>query len=245
MKILTLNTWQDKGPWQQRWEVILRGIRQMHPTLVAFQEIFDHFWALEIQKKTGFSTLLFPKEHAGLVIGSQYPVRSWGVETLSASPLEEYGRYALWAELKIGRRKLFFINTHLSWKLEDGASRKNQLGEILKMIQKKAGNRESIVVGDLNAPPDSPEIRWFIKAGKFLDLFSKINPGKSGFTWDNNNDYAANCNHKMPDRRIDQILLRGSGSFLADFEACKLVYTKPAPNGIWASDHFGVCASFK
>lgn len=245
LRILTLNTWQDQGPWQARWEVILEGLRDLRPSVVAFQELFDPFWALEVKKRTGFRTLLFPKEHAGLALYSDYPVSAWGVETLSSSSLEEYGRYALWAELDILKHKLFFINTHLSWRLEDGSSRKKQLREILELVRKKSGQTETVVVGDLNAPPDSPEVRGFLNQGKFLDLFHKSNPGRAGYTWNNRNDYAANCNHKMPDRRIDQILLRGSGPFLANFGSCQLVYTKPRANGIWASDHFGVLAGFK
>lgn len=104
---------------------------------------------------------------------------------------------------------------------------------------------ECIVVGDLNAPPHAPEMQWFIQEGKFSDLFARFHPKDPGYTWDNRNRYAANCHHKMPDRRIDQVLVRNRGSVLSKAVACQLVLTEPDPRGIWASDHFAVLAEFK
>ena len=247
MKILTLNTWQERGPWQARWEVILQVIRILKPDVIAFQELFNQFWALEIKKRIGLPTMLFPEEHAGLVLYSRYPVSLWQVMKLSPSPLEDYGRYVLWAELKMQGKEFFVFNTHLSWKLEDGASRMRQLQEILHLAREKVPDQESILVGDLNAPPHAPEIQWFVREGKYQDLFSKFHPGRPGCTWDNRNYYAANSHHKMPDRRIDQILIRsgGSSSLLKKPSSCDLVYNTPHPSGIWASDHFGVLADFK
>ncbi len=244
MKILTLNTWQERGAWQGRWEVILEGIRKFRPDIVAFQELFNKFWALEVRNKTGFPAMVFPKEHSGLVIYSNYPVSKSGELVLTRSPLEEYGRYLLWAELKAGKENFFLFSTHLSWKLEDSATRKKQAEEVLKFIQTTAKNKEAVLVGDLNAPPHSDEIRGLIKEGNFLDLFQHFHPQKNGFTWDNRNPYAAGSSHKMPDRRIDQILVRGNGSLLANPASCDLIYTEPK-DGVWASDHAGVLGDFE
>lgn len=245
LKILTLNTWQERGPWQERWEIIFRGIEDFRPDIVAFQELFSASWAQEIQKQTGYPTLLFPKEYCGLALGTDFAVKSWGVTTLTKSPLEDYSRYALWAELDLKGQKLFVFNTHFSWLLEDGESRKKQASEVRELIHKKASQAEALLVGDLNSTRHSEEIGGLIGKGGFRDLFFEKHGHESGFTWDNRNPYAAGSQHKLPDRRIDFILSRGSGPLLKSLVSCECVFTQPNAKGIWASDHFGVLAEFK
>jgi len=245
MKILTLNTWQERGEWQKRWEVTFEGLRRYQPDLVGFQELFNGTWAAEVKKKSGFPQLLFKDESCGLVLGSRFRINEWGVETLSRSPLEEYSRYVLWAQLEVKKKKLFVFNTHFSWMLEDGASRAKQSEEVLGMISKKASENEMIVMGDLNAPRRSAEIGGFVEKGGFRDLFFEAHPHDSGFTWDNRNPYVAGAEHKLPDRRIDFILTRGSGPLLKDLISCDLVFTHPNSKGYRASDHYGVLAEFK
>lgn len=246
MKILTLNTWQEMGPWQGRWEVILDGIQHFRPDIVAFQELFNHSWAQEIQKKTGLPTLLFsPEKNGGLALYTHYAVHSWDVVRLTQSPLEEYFRYVLWAELHVNGSRLFVFNTHFSWLPEDGATRNKQVDEVLYLIQKKAPNEEGVVMGDLNATRHSPEIGRFLKEGNFHDPFHGKHPKEEGFSWDNHNPYVAGAHHKLPDRRIDFILTRGSGPLLKNPVSCDLVFTQPNAKGIWASDHFGILAEFQ
>lgn len=245
MKILTLNTWQESGDWQKRWEVTLEGLRRLKPEIAVFQELFSRTWAAEVQKQSGFGTLLFPKEPCGLVLYANVSAPTWGVIRLAQSPLEEYGRYAMWAELKMKGGALTVFNTHLSWKPEDGETRGKQVRELLQLVQEKAEGTESILTGDLNAPPTSPEIQWFLHEGKFRDLFEVAHPGEAGFSWDNRNPYAGGSHHKLPDRRIDYILTRGPGPLLKDYASCNLVFTQPNPKGIWASDHYGLLAEFK
>ncbi len=246
MKILTLNTWQERGPWKARWEVILHGIQTLRPDIVAFQELFNRDWAQEVQKRTGFSAFAFPEEFCGLVIYSNYPIVSWELKKLPSSSLEEYSRYAQWTELRIRDKKVFVVNTHLSWKAEDGASRKKQTEEILKLVQEKVGEEAVILAGDLNATPHSQEVQLLTFEGKFHDLYHRSHGAESGFSWDNRNPYAAGSGHKMPDRRIDYVLARGIHQGQTHPVAnCDLVFTKPSGNGTWGSDHFGVFAEVK
>ncbi|MBI4549317.1 MAG: endonuclease/exonuclease/phosphatase family protein [Candidatus Omnitrophica bacterium] len=244
MKILTLNTWQERGPWQARWELILAGLAEHGPDLAAFQEVFNPEWAAEISRKAAYPQFLFPQARSGLAIYSRYPVLDSGEQSLSPSPLEDYGRAVLWVRVQAPAGSLFFFNTHLSWKIEDGASRRRQLEEILAVMDRQAGRNDSVLVGDLNATPDSPEVNWFREQGGFTDLFARLNPGAPGFTWDNRNDYAGGCEHKMPDRRIDQVLIRGRGPCLSHPLACRLVYDSIGPGGVWPTDHFGVLSEF-
>ena len=245
MKILTLNTWQEMGPWQDRWEVTFQGLKQFCPDIAGFQELFNPSWAREIRKRSGFKNIIFAHEKCGDVLYARYPVKSWDAVTLSKSPLEEYFRYVLWAELEVGGNSLFVFNTHLSWMLEDGVTRMKQIEEIIKLIDEKANQGEVLLMGDLNASPITAEIKSLIKKGNFRDLFEEKHPGETVYTWDNRSPYVAGCSHKLPDRRIDFILARGKGPLLKTLLSCDIVFNQPSPQGVWASDHYGVLAEFK
>ena len=245
MKVLTLNTWQERDAWRERWDVTLGGIKRFSPDIAGFQELFNPAWAAEIQKLTGYSEMVFSDNKCGNVLYSNYPVKTWGVATLTKSPLEEYFRYVLWAELEVRGKRLFIFNTHFSWMLEDGGTRKKQAEEILNLIQEKAPEAESLLMGDLNAPPDSPEIKDLVKQGKFRDLILEKYPHELRYTWDNQNPYVAGAYHQLPDRRIDYLLARGSGPLLKDWVSCEIVLTEPNSKGVRASDHYGVLAEFK
>lgn len=245
MKILTLNTWQERGPWQARWDVTLAELTALLPDFVCFQELFNREWALELQKRACFNTLLFPKGPSGLVIYSRWPAKSWGEVELPKSPLEEYRRYALWSEFERGGAEFFLVNTHLSWKSEDSQSRLKQADALLNLLKKKAGGKEVVIAGDLNATPPSPEIRRLTWDGKCIDIFHRLHQLEEKFTWDNRNPYAAGSEHKMPDRRVDFILTQNAGRLFGNPVFCDLVFTKPGENGVFASDHFGMLAEFK
>lgn len=245
MKILTLNTWQERGAWKERWEVVLQGLARLRPEIACFQELFNPEWAKEVQMRSGYPTLLFPQEASGLVVYTKYPVVSWGIVQLQRSPLEEYSRYLLWAELWASMSRFFVFNTHLSWKPEDGATRQKQVEEVSQGMEEKARGEESLLVGDLNAVPQSPEIRWLIHEGHLHDVFTEKHQDAAGFTWDNRNPYVAGAEHPLPDRRIDYLLARHRGPVLKNLISASVVFTQPNPGGIWASDHFGVLAEFK
>lgn len=245
MKILTLNTWQERGPWEKRWEVIFEGLRQRRPDIACFQELFNGEWASRVKSRLGFRNLVLSKGPFGLAILTNYHVMRSGELALSRSPLESYLRGLLWAQIGVGRKSLFVLCTHLSWMLTDGESRKNQLNDILLFIRRKVRSEEMLLTGDLNASPYTGEIRWFLENGGFRDLYREKHPGKDGFTWDNRrNRYVAACDHRLPDRRIDYILARGDGPLLEKAGSCTIEFGTMNNDGIFASDHFGVMARF-
>ena len=239
-RVLTLNTWQEKGPWQDRWEIILRGLQKEKPDIAAFQEVFNEGWSLQCQERTGYPFRVFPKEPGGLMILTRYPVKESGCLTMKTqSPTEDYLRYALYAALEIEGRKVAFFNTHLSWKLDEGEVRMGQVEELLQFIHDKTGNGPVFVTGDFNAPPGTTEIKKMMLKGGFVDLFGALHPKDSGLTWNNKNPFTAGSSVKMPDRRIDFIFMRGIP--ITQVNSVKLVLTE-SEQGIYASDHFGVIA---
>ncbi len=246
MKVLTLNTWQECGPWEKRWEVIFQGLDRYRPDVIGFQEVFNPAWAKTVMKRVGLPYLVFSPDPSGLMILSRFPVRQWNSYTMKTqSPTESYKRYALFAELEIEKSPFAVFNTHLSWKLDEGSTRENQVAELLAFMEAKASGLETLLMGDFNAPPKVPEIKRMLNPGGFKDTFGSVYPEAPGLTWDNRNPFAAGSSHPLPDRRIDYIFIRNASYLLSELVDSQIVFDQPGGDGIFASDHYGLLDLFK
>jgi endonuclease/exonuclease/phosphatase family metal-dependent hydrolase len=244
VKVLTLNTWQKCGPWVERWEVLFDGIAEYQPDVLAFQELFDPAWRDTVAKRAGYPYCADPTPiSSGLVVLSRLPVLASELYALSAqSPLEDYRRYVLWAEIALGERTLHVFNAHLSWHPDDEATRKAQVRELRhRMSQQNGSNR--LLMGDMNATPDSNEIRWLLTESDLVDTFAAKNPADSGITWDTQNRYTSQQKPHTLDRRIDYIFCAGDEP-VRSLSSCRVVFNRPDRNGIFASDHYGILAEF-
>jgi endonuclease/exonuclease/phosphatase family metal-dependent hydrolase len=244
MKVLTLNTWQKSGPWQERWRVVVEGMRHYQPDVIAFQEVFDADWRDTIANRAGYPYRAVPAPTAsGLVLLSRVPIFASELYVLSTrSPFENYNRYLLWAEIAWQGGALHLFNVHLSWQPQDQVTRRAQVREACRHVSEKRGAAR-LLMGDLNATPDSEEIRWLLSESKFVDTFAAMNPSHAGITWDRRNPFTCEQKPATPDRRIDYILAAGD-PLVSSLLSCRVVFNEPDANGIFASDHYGVLAEF-
>jgi endonuclease/exonuclease/phosphatase family metal-dependent hydrolase len=105
-------------------------------------------------------------------------------------------------------------------------------------------------MGDLNAEPDSDEIRLLgglltepVVPGQVLvDAWRYADPGDPGFTWDRRNGYQAETT--LPDSRIDFILVGMGKGTRGRVLGARLAGTAPV-DGVWPSDHFAVIAELE
>jgi endonuclease/exonuclease/phosphatase family metal-dependent hydrolase len=242
VKVLTLNTWHKGGPWQERWRLIFDGIRDHQPDVIAFQEVFDAAWNDRIAERTGYPHRSVSASTAsGLVLLSRVPIFRSELYTLSTkSPFEEYQRYVLWAEIAWQGAAVHLFNTHLSWHPQDQATRLAQVGEVWRRVSEKRG-ADKLLMGDLNATPDSDEIRRLLNDSGFVDTFAAMNPSAAGITWDRRNPFTCEQKPATLDRRIDYILAGGNRLARA-LSSCRIVFNTHGPGGVFASDHYGVLA---
>jgi len=234
MKVLTLNTWGIRGPAQRR-PLLLQAIRQINADILLLQEATDPALLEELDYPTRHHTA-----EGWLAILSRYPDTGHRSVTYSTvSPVEPYRRQALFVHLDVEGTPLWVVNTHLSWKAEDSASRRAQAEELVRLC----GSLEGPVLagGDFNAAPAEPPIRMMREAG-FSDLFAALHPEKPGITWDNRNLHIQSHTVRFPDRRIDYLLLRGKELKPA---RCEVVCDVPAAGGLCPSDHYGVLADLQ
>ncbi len=246
MKVLTLNTWQERGPWRERWELIFKNLDALQPDLILFQEIFNRGWIREISKRTGYASAVYHEAASGLALFAKYPVLNSGSLMLKTqSSREDYRRYLLYAKFQGPCGDFFAFNTHLSWMLEDGAVRETQTAEIAMLMDQIDGKSESLIGGDFNTVAWSREIRQMTGEQGFVDVYRQLEPDAPGLTWTYDNGYTREGRHALPDRRIDYLFTRHAAKTLRQPIAVRCVMTEPDAAGILASDHYGVFVEFK
>ena len=259
MKILTLNTWQERGPWRERWELILKGLKEYDADVVGFQEVFNMDWAREIRERSGYPYLAVSGEHSGLIFLSKLkPVEQECLVMKTKSPTEDYLRYAFYLRVDTHKGQVAFFNTHLSWKAHENEIRLKQTLELEAFVEKKAGRPEktgeprlmdkagdlpAVLMGDLNAGPDTPSVTYLREKLKWCDTFKTKHPDALGLTWDYRNPYAEAEREKMAERRIDYIFVRERTGLFQKLESSRVVFNEPRGD-VWASDHFGVMTEF-
>ena len=244
MKVLTLNTWQEKGPWRERWELIFRGLKEYDADVVGFQEVFNMEWAEEVRKRSGYPYLAVSGQHSGLIFLSRFkPVEQECLIMKTKSPTEDYLRYAFYVRVDTGKGKIAFLNTHLSWKADENVVRMEQVEELVHFVEQKAGNLPAAIMGDFNMAAPAPGIVYLRELKKWVDTFGVQNPGDPGLTWDYRNPYAEAEREKMAERRIDYIFIRECKGPFKKILSSRVVFTESRED-VWPSDHFGIMTEF-
>jgi endonuclease/exonuclease/phosphatase family metal-dependent hydrolase len=267
LRVLTLNIWNCSGPWEQRREVIRRGLRDLDPDVIGLQEVLRPMSADSASADTGVGQVQelavelgyhvaygAAFETGGMEFGnavlSRYPVQATHVLALPQldSP---YPRSLLHAELASPFGQIPFFVTHLTHRFHEGHVREAQVKAIAAHVKELAPLQQfpAILVGDFNATPASDEIRYLsglaslgAKSTYFCDTFALMGRGE-GITFSHHNPYAADL--REPDRRIDYVFVRGPNARGLGAPLAAQVCFDGAHDGIFASDHYGVMATLR
>ena len=259
IRILTLNIWQEQGPWERRLELIQRQIQELAPDAVCLQEVREVPGKVANQAETLAQAL--GMEHIyravqewgggdeGLAILSRFPIIRHEARELPAWP-KRSRRICLGAEIKTPEGLFWLYTTHLAYRPQDGALRELQVMEAERLVASHASDHASVLCGDFNATPDTDEIRFLggrtSLGGRrvfYQDAFAVCNRGAEGLTWCRDNPYTAQLSWLEQDRRLDYIFVtpcRSSGSGVV--EACRIVCNEPDQAGVYCSDHYGLLA---
>jgi endonuclease/exonuclease/phosphatase family metal-dependent hydrolase len=245
VRILTFNTWQERGPWRDRWELIFEGLRTHQPDIVGFQEVFNMDWAREIRERSGYPYLAVSGEHSGLIFLLKFrPAEQECLILETRSPTEDYRRYVFYVLVDAGKEKIALFNTHLSWKAEENETRLKQTFELEAFVKRKAEEHPAVLLGDLNAAPETSSVSYIRETMGWCDTFAASNPDVPGLTWDYRNPYAEMERDKMAERRIDYIFVRKQAGPFRKIASSKVVFDE-SRDGVWPSDHLGVMTEFQ
>jgi endonuclease/exonuclease/phosphatase family metal-dependent hydrolase len=193
-------------------------------------------------------------ETFGNAVLARWPIADRGQRRLVDASGRPGHRLALWAILEAPFGRLPVVTTHLAHRFDESALRERQAAELLDLVVALRGDAPetsppAIVAGDLNAVPDSDELRLLtgrrpppVPGVVLTDVWPQVRDDP-GHTWDRRVPYVEDS--AWPQRRLDYVLVswpraRPLGNPVQAF----LVGDAPV-DGVWPSDHLGVVADLR
>ncbi len=238
LRLVTFNIWHNRGDWNARLPLLVEAIRRENPDVIALQEVLQDLPALPLQVQTiadalgGYEMRFFsvdaedaPRRYGNAILTRLPILESEGV---ALRPLSDY-RMALRVRVDFDGRAIDICNTHLAWQADAGAVRTEQIAHMLDWLPDDG--HPLIVMGDLNAEMDKPEI-YNLRGDRFIETFSALHPDRAMETTMNPGYHEGEPVH------IDHILVE---TRYFQPVSSEIIGTE-ATNGEWPSDHFGVSA---
>jgi endonuclease/exonuclease/phosphatase family metal-dependent hydrolase len=267
LRAVTINIWNRQGPWDRRLPLLRDGLAALAPDVVGLQEVLalaGRSQADEIADGLGWHVHYAP----AWTIGGGL---TWGNAILSRWPLARSEVLPLPAPPELDSRSIAFavldapcgqvpvFCTHLTYQLHRSDARCAQVRALADHVAALAPPDQDpfppILLGDLNADPDSDEMRFLRgltplggRSVYFADCWAASagqDPAAGpGWTYDRRNPYALRS--REPSRRIDYVYVRGPDrSLRGEPLSARLVLDRPDDDGVWPSDHFGLLAEIQ
>jgi endonuclease/exonuclease/phosphatase family metal-dependent hydrolase len=266
VRIATWNLWGRYGPWEARMPAIEATLRRIDADVVALQEVWEDAernQAAALADALGYTEPVYSANldrdgaRSGNTIMARWPIAQHDVRVLPRDAgivRDDEGeeRLCVFAEVDGPRGPIQVFCAHLSWSSDHSAVRQLQVAEICEFVRSKRPRPyPAVLCGDLNAEPDSDEIRMLTGHAAvstprviFRDAWVAARRYDSpGFTIDAANPFVAATLDR--DMRIDYVLagqpkLGGVGHV----RTARVDGNVPI-DGMWASDHFAVVAELR
>jgi endonuclease/exonuclease/phosphatase family metal-dependent hydrolase len=265
---MTLNLWNREGPWEARQRLVRAEIERRAPDVVGLQEVLaleTEDGVVETQAEQILAGLgyefAWAKGHdlsLGLMFGnalaSRFPIMASESLPLPGGEVSDQRRVLLHAMLDTPFGALPVFVTHLNWKHQEGAVRLMQVRHIVDAIDARAPRGAPtlapILMGDMNADPESDEIRFLRghatvdgRSECFIDTWAWAGDGSAGHTVHPRNHYYARF--AEPARRIDYIFVRLETSDARGKPTSCAIVCDEEVDGVFPSDHFGLLAEIR
>ena len=272
LRVATLNIWNKSGPWAERLPLIRKQLQELSPDVLGLQEVLrlipdekqppvpapDNDQASEIAEGLGYNIAygIAADYSGGLKFGNalltRYKILDSRTFRLPGGDTGET-RSLLYSVLETPWGRLPVFVTHLNWKLHDGVVRVKQAvyaaERIFVLAPVGADFLPPILMGDLNAGPETDEIRYLkgqhVIDGRsvyFADVWDYAEEQGPGYTYARDNAYA--LTNGEPNRRIDYIFVRGPDKLMRGQPSnVRRAFDQSVPGAqgtVWASDHYGV-----
>lgn len=259
LRVVALNLWGVRGDWPARREVLARGLRDLRPDLVAFVEAIVTAEYDQVEDLLGSEFHVAHQEGRepdgqGASIASRWPLRDVTEVDLNVTPrTADFACTTLAAIVDAPEPfgELLFADHVPNWQMDFERERELQALAAARHLEKMVGTRRPrhvILAGDLTADPKSAGVRFLTGHQSldgtsvcYRDAWESVHPGDPGETFTPRNPLVADWD--FPFRRLDYVLVRCGehGGPTLEIRGCERIFDEPV-NGVWASDHFGVCA---
>jgi len=259
-RLATWNLWWRHGEWEQRQPAILETLRTVGADVVALQEVAsaDPDQPSMLATDLGLEVVTAPDEsndrfHLVNAVASRWPIveSSWLYLDVGDMPPH---RTLLRARVAAPFGDVDVYCTHLSHGFDQSGLRQLQVRQIAEEVaSRRVANAEkgmpgypAVLLGDLNAVPDSDEVRMLTGRSApaadgvvFTDAWEQLGDGP-GATYSAANPFVNDS--AWPERRLDYVMVgwprpRPAGNPIE----VSLFGTEPVC-GTVPSDHFGVVA---
>ncbi|MGH3683289.1 MAG: endonuclease/exonuclease/phosphatase family protein [Natronosporangium sp.] len=265
MRVLTWNLWWRHGPWKPRLDAIAATLAEVAPDVCGLQEVWadeDANLAAELAERLEMHwcwagrppNLSWQREFGSHLLAGNAVLSRWPIAEQAEVPLpptDDHPRLALHARVETPAGSLPFFTTHFSHQLGASAVRLAQARVLAGFVGTHATGHPlpPVVTGDLNAEPDSDELRLLggmltppaVPGQVLVDAWRYADPDQpaAGLTWVRRNPYRAT--DPAPDARIDHILVGLPRDGLGRIVSARLAGHMPVAD-VWPSDHFAVVA---
>lgn len=265
LRVMTWNLWWQFGDHRRREEAICRVIAGEDPDLLFLQEVWvrrDSHQCEILAERLGMHWVandpVFWKDASfANAIMSRWPLERILDERLPAADGTLSHRRMVMAEVDTPWGAWPAVSTHLEHRFDRSATRVAQIAAVMAAVSAHradvggaSSDLPAVVGADLNAVPDSDEIRMLtgrspspVPGIVMSDVWEQVGDGP-GLTWRRENPHAAIS--AWPDRRIDYLLVgwprpKPVGNPISAHLVADGAVTIDGEE-IWASDHAGVVA---
>jgi endonuclease/exonuclease/phosphatase family metal-dependent hydrolase len=245
LRLLTLNIWNYNRNWPQRRQAIAGLISELQPDAVALQECRHDFrfdrgrgQGEQLADCTGYYptvetaqvyTPLLKIDEGLTFLTKQQPELTMirRLERLPRERQDENQRICLGIVLEFDASQIALYNTHFSL-----SARAQELNarEVTRFIDETSAECSTMLLGDLNATPDSAPLSLLMRHREgypaFQDCWQLADQGLSGKTYPS----------WKPVRRIDFVLAR---NFVKPKVTSQL-FSRWGPEGTLLSDHAAI-----
>lgn len=260
VRVATWNIWWRHGDLDARSPAILDSLRSIDADVVGLQEVCSRepdqvAWLTDELDRHVVSAPGGEDDRFTIVnaIVSRWPILQWDWRYLDVGEMPKH-RTVIWAQVDHPAGPWDVFTTHLSHGFDQSELRCRQLAEIAGWVsERRAANKDALLppmlTGDLNAVPDSDEIRRLtgrsappVPGLVFTDVWEQVGEG-DGVTYSDANPYVNDS--AWPERRLDYLLVgwprrrpNGNPSEVRRFGLDPV-------DGAIASDHWGVVADLQ
>lgn len=236
MRLVTWNLWWQFGPWEARQPAIVDELKRVDPDIVFCQEVYSVDGRDQAEDLAESLNLRMVRScdadgnahKFGNAILSRWPIAVLETIALPGHQGSPSYRNAVAAQVETPSGPQLMVVTHLSWQYNASVLRVAQLEAVVDLVYRHIAAVDSelppIIAGDLNATPESDEIRKLTgrsapygskTAGHgatpsvedlmvFTDCWEAVGDGP-GYTWSRDNPHADNA--LWPRRRLDYIFV--------------------------------------
>jgi endonuclease/exonuclease/phosphatase family metal-dependent hydrolase len=269
--VLTVNVQNDEGD-PRRMRVLKRGLRELAPDLVAFQEVVRSPERDQLAELLEGSELRgthqaevlsyappFADRYGGSAVASHWPHRIAEALDLRGADAPDVPWCSLAAIIELpDESELLFIAATTAWRPAGEAARERQVVALTDLDARHRRDLPTIIAGDFNAAPESASIRYLTglqslqgRSVHYHDAWAVAGQGP-GHTWTSDNptaraDIQQLVGQPTYHRRLDYVFVGSWDAHPqahAEIRSASLAFDQPV-DGVWASDHFGVLAELE